>query len=192
MPACARVMPELAAMTGLRQGELLGLRLPNVDFLRREIRVVEQLLTPAAGPVAWGPPKTAAGVRSVPLTDEALEALAEHLATFPAVDGVVFRSPTGWLWRRQGFRDQWAPARDRAGLPVRAHWHGLRDVYASTLLRAGVDAQSLIAVMGHTSLAETKVYARLMPDSRDNVRASVAGAWSSRPRRATAGPENQR
>lgn len=177
MPACAAVLPELAAMTGLRQGELLGLRLPHVDFLRREVRVVEQLLSPAGGPV-WGPPKTAAGVRTVPLTDDALGLLAGHLAAFPAVDGVLFRSPSGGLWSRSWFRQQWQPAKVRAGLPAWAHWHACRDLFASTLLRDGVDPQSLITVMGHSSLAQVRVYARLMPDSRDNVRASVAAAWT--------------
>lgn len=62
LPAASREMPVVAATTGLRQGELLGLRLPQVDFLRRQVRVVEQLQTPAgAGRSTWGSPKTAAG-----------------------------------------------------------------------------------------------------------------------------------
>ncbi len=187
MPKCAREMPVLAAMTGLRQGELLGLRVPHVDFLRREIRVVEQLLTPAKGEPTWGPPKTAAGVRTVPLPEEAVDALARHLAAFPPVDGVVFRSPRGRLWRRQTFGDTYRKAATAAKLPAWAHWHGCRDLYASVLLRQGVDSQSLIAVMGHTSLVETRVYARLMPDSRENVRASVGRAWSVEEKSAGSG-----
>lgn len=200
MPLHAREMPLVAATTGLRQGELLGLRLDNVNFLRRQVRVVEQLVTPqGAGQPVWGPTKTPAGVRVVPLAAPAAEALARHLERFPAVEGEpIFRGARGQRWRRGTFVQCWQRARDEARLPddkgdltVRlpawAHWHGLRDVAASAWIRQGVDAQTLIAVMGHTSLAETRVYSRLWKDSEDNAREAMERAWATVPTAADSG-----
>lgn len=73
----------LAASTGLRQGEALGLTVDRVDFLRRTATVDRQLvLLPGREPYL-APPKTEASMRMIPLTRVAIEALAAHLAAFP-------------------------------------------------------------------------------------------------------------
>jgi integrase len=180
LPVVACEMPVVAAMTGLRQGELLGLRLPQIDFLRRQVRVVEQLVSPpGAGVPTWGPPKTAAGVRTVPLPEPAAEALARHLGRFPAVDGEpVFRSVRGKRWRRSTFGDVWRKGKAGADLPVWAHWHGLRDHAASAYVRAGVDVRTVMTLLGHTNPKETlATYSRLWPDSNDLARKAVEELW---------------
>jgi integrase len=180
MPEVARVMPLLAATTGLRQGELLGLRWPNVDFLRRQIRVVEQMVTPlGAGRPEWGPPKTAAGVRTVPLTKEAADALNAHRLVQPTVDGEpIFRSRRGYRWRRATFGDVWRPAAQAAGLPAWVHWHALRDVYASSLIYSRQDVRVVMTLLGHTSSEETlRVYARLWPEATDGARRALERMW---------------
>jgi integrase len=65
MPDRYRAMVTLAAGTGLRQGEVFGLTVDRVEFLRRSVRVDRQLQT-VTGPPALCAPKTAASVRSVP------------------------------------------------------------------------------------------------------------------------------
>lgn len=181
MPPAATEMPLVAAMTGLRQGELLGLRLDNVDFLRRTIGVVEQLQPVAGGGVGFVPPKTRAGVRVVPLPVLAADALARHLERFPSVAGEpVFRSARGRRWTRGSFGEVWRPAKVRAGLPDWAHWHALRDVAASTWIRQGVDVRTVMVLLGHASSEETlRTYARLWPDARDVARRAMEVAWDS-------------
>ena len=71
----------LGAGAGLRLGEVFGLQVDRVDFLRRTIRVDQQLLR--RGPVRLGPPKTPSSVRTVPVADVVLEELAEHMRRFP-------------------------------------------------------------------------------------------------------------
>lgn len=182
MPDCAKAMPLLAATTGLRQGELLGLRLPAVDFLRRQVRVSDQLVTPVGrGLPQYGPTKTPAGVRTVPLPRVAADSLARHLEQFPAVDGEpIFRTPRfGSRWRRQTFRDTWSAAKVAAGLPGWVHWHALRDVAASALIRQGNDVRVVMSILGHTSSEETlRTYARIWPDAQDKARASLDALWS--------------
>lgn len=180
LPIAACEMPVVAAQTGLRQGELLGLRLPSVDFLRRQVRVVEQMVSPkGAGVPTWGPPKTAAGVRTVPLPKLAAEALARHLDRFPAVEGEpIFRSTRGHRWRRSSFGDVWRTAKVEAGLPPWAHWHALRDVCASSLIRQGNDVRTVMAILGHISAEETlRTYSRLWPDAADKARQSLDSLW---------------
>ncbi len=69
MPERYRALVVLAAGTGMRQGECLGLSVDRVDFLRRSITIDRQLVLVGTGPPAFGPPKTEASVRSVPLPD---------------------------------------------------------------------------------------------------------------------------
>jgi integrase len=190
LPPYLAEAPVVAAATGLRQGELLGLRPSNVDFLRRQVHIVEQLRTPRGGRPTWGPTKTPAGVRTVPLPVRAAEALARHLERYPAVDGEpVFRNSRGGRWRANAFQaavlgqpaGEGRPGSGRlgAGLPSWATWHVLRDVYASSLIRQGVDVRTIMTLLGHVSAEETlRTYGRLWGDATDNARTRLDELWS--------------
>lgn len=73
-----------AAASGLRQGEVLGLEVERVDFLRRTVRVEQQLIGPDDGEPFLGEPKTHESYRTVPLAKSAVDALASHLKAHPA------------------------------------------------------------------------------------------------------------
>ena len=92
MPERARAAVLFAAGSGLRMGEVLGLTVDRVDFLRRTVRVDRQMVTPSRGEPRFGPPKTPSSRRRVPLAQVTLDVLAAHLARFPAVAGLVFTS----------------------------------------------------------------------------------------------------
>jgi integrase len=90
-PPRYRAMILLAAASGLRQGEVFGLEVDCIDFLRREVSVRQQLITPdkAAGeedaPEPYlGEPKTHESYRTVPLVGLAVDTLAAHLQQYPA------------------------------------------------------------------------------------------------------------
>jgi len=80
----------VGASTGLRPAELFGLELDpahSLDMLGRKIRVRQQLTSDTGGGQPYlAPPKTAAGVRDVPLADATLEVLAQHMAQFPPIE----------------------------------------------------------------------------------------------------------
>lgn len=181
-PTCLAAVPTFAATTGLRQGELLGLRMGNVDFLRRQVHVREQLRTPKEpGLPTWGPPKTAAGVRTVPLPEVAADALALHLEGQSPVDGEpLFRTQTGRRWRANGLQAAVAKRRKAAGPPDWATFNSTRDVYASDLIRQGVDVRTVMTLLGHTSSEMTlTVKARLWEGAEDNARARLDELWST-------------
>jgi integrase len=112
-----------AAYAGLRWGELAGLRLERVDFLRRRIDVSEVLIE-VDGRLTFGPPKTRTSRAVVTVPASLADALAAHVAAHPDLDagrGLVFTSEDGAPLRRSNFRRRvWTPAVEAAGLPGRA------------------------------------------------------------------------
>jgi integrase len=94
---CAAVV--LAAATGLRQAEVFGMTLGNVQLLRRQLVVEQQLVTRVGERPELGPPKTAASYRTVPLPQLAIDALAEHLARWPVTHPLGWCSPTSAVTR---------------------------------------------------------------------------------------------
>ncbi len=173
MPARYRALLTVAAGTGLRQGEVFGLTVDRVDFLRRQVTVDQQLQSLPNQASALVPPKTQASVRVVPLPQVVINVLAAHLAEFPT-DKFVFTDAAGRAIRRAAFDLRvWRPAIKRAGL-VGTGFHDLRHFYASLLIRHGESVKTVQARLGHASAAETlDTYTHLWPDSDDRTRAAV-------------------
>lgn len=129
----------------------------------------------------FGPTKTEASVRTVPMADVTLHALARHLEQFPAEggDGLIFTGADGGPLRRNRFAEVWSRARSAAGLPADRTFHDLRHHYASLLIRHGESVKVVQARLGHASASETlDTYSHLWPDSEDRTRDAVSAAWA--------------
>lgn len=190
-PERYRALLICAAGTGLRQGEVLGLRRDRVDFLRRTLTVDGQLVLMPGAPPYLAPPKTTASYRTVPLADVVLDALAAHVAAVPAALTPDARGrpvelmfsddhgrPIGRTWFH---RTVWRPAVFAAGLPTGSHFHELRHFYASLLIDGGESVKVVQARLGHATADETlNTYAHLWPDTEERSRAAVdAGLGTS-------------
>jgi integrase len=176
-PGWFRVALTLGAACGLRQGEATGLTVDRVDFLRRELKVDRQLVTPASGPPAFAPLKTSRSYRTVPLADVAVEALSAHLAAHGAGrDGLVLHQG-GDPVRRQRFGQVWRSTRARASLPS-ARFHDTRHTYASVLLSGGVSVAAAADYLGHSPAVLLRTYAHLMPADHDRARSAVQAAFA--------------
>lgn len=123
LPPQLQALVTLAAGTGMRQGECFGLTADRVRFLERVVTVDRQLVTVQGRAPELAPPKTRASNRTIPLPRVVVDALAAHLAEFPAgPDGLVFtlsgkpitRSVFGHKWARCS---QGGAASSRDGLP---------------------------------------------------------------------------
>lgn len=182
LPERYRALVTLAAGTGLRQGEAFGLTVDRVDFLRRQLRVDRQLiLLPGAQGPQFGPPKTGASYRTIPLPQVVLDALAAHLAAFPVThaDGLVFTTAAGLAIRRTRFSDVWRPVAKAAGLEPGTGFHALRHFYASALIRYGESVKVVQSRLGHATAAETlDTYGHLWPDSEDRTRDAIDAVLS--------------
>lgn len=179
MPGRNRAMVVTQAGLGLRIGELLALRVQDVDFLRRTARVEWQI---APGAKVRSEPKTPRSRRTVPLPQVVADALAAHLAAFPANDeGSIFTTRTGAVYRHDYYGARiFAAAVKRTGLPVGTTTHDLRHHYASVLLAAGESVVAVAERLGHENAALVlKTYGHLMPDSEDRTRRAVDEAWSA-------------
>jgi integrase len=175
MPERFRALIVLAAGTGLRQGECFGLTVDRVDFLRRQLRVDRQLTSARGGIPEFGPPKTPAGFRTVPLAATVTDVLAVHLAQYrPGEHALVFTNSYGRPLQRSPFGDMWRRVAPAADLPDWATFHDLRHFYASLLIARGCSVKSVQNRLGHQSAVETlDTYSHLWPDSDDETRDAV-------------------
>jgi integrase len=99
----------------------------RLDFLRRVVHVDRQLVTVTGHPSFLTAPKTAASVRTIPLPQVVLDALAAHLGAFPPLgDGFVFVTDARNPIRRTAFGDVWRAAVKAAGAPAGTGFHELR------------------------------------------------------------------
>ena len=181
VPPRYRALVILAAGTGMRQGEALGLTVDRIDFLRRVVRVDQQLLSVPGRESFLAPPKTAASVRTIPLPQVVIDALAAHLAAYPpSAAGLVFTTGTGAPVRRSSFGDVWRAAVKAAGAPPGTGIHQLRHYYASLLIRHGESVKVVQARLGHASASQTlDTYSHLWPDSDDRTRTAVDSVLSA-------------
>ena len=183
VPDNYRPLIHFIAGTGARAREAFGLRADRIDFLRRQVTIDQQLAT-RNGEAAWKPTKTASSVRTLPLDDGVVEAVANHLAIHPAVNGgLIFTTPDGKaldLTRAYGGGPKvgWFRKAARvAGLADEITLHDLRHFYASLLIRNGGSVKTVQARLGHKSATETlDTYGHLWPDADEQTRAILNGA----------------
>lgn len=161
----------VAAGTGLRQGELFGLTVDRIDFLRRALRVDRQLWTPRAGRPVLVAPKSPRSYRTVALSPLVVDALAAQVAAYgPGELGVVFHID-GRAVSRGMASAYLRRAATRAG--VSATWHDCRHHHASVLLSRGVSPALVAERLGHTVAELLKTYAHVIRADDDRVRSIV-------------------
>ncbi|WP_433725743.1 tyrosine-type recombinase/integrase [Actinoplanes sp. CA-051413] len=176
MPNYCRAMVIVQAGLGLRVGELLALRVHDVDFLRRAARVETQI---PPNEREREDPKTPLSKRSLPLPAFVADALAAHIAEFPPLeDGSLFYNSGKRLWTTSHYGKVFIAAAGKAGMPKGTTSHDLRHHYASVLLHAGESVVAVAERLGHKNASLVlKVYGHLMPDSEERTRKALDSAW---------------
>jgi len=160
----------LAAYSGLRWGELAGLRRRYLDPLHKTVRVVEQC-TEVNGHFVWGPPKTSAGTRTVALPSFICDVMVEHLALWsqPGVEGLVFVMPEGTPLRRENFRKRvWLPACRAIGVEG-VRFHDLRHTNATLSAASGAPLRAVMHRLGHASAAAALRYQHRLDGQDDSI-----------------------
>ena len=177
MPKRMQAMVLAQAGLGLRVGELLALRVSEVDFLRREVHVIEQLHPRTRERM---PLKTPSSRRTLPLPQVVAEALAAHLAEFGANDqGYLFTNARGVSYQAHTYQYRLRVQAQRAGLPPVTS-HDLRHSYASWLLLAGESVVTVAARLGHKDASKViSTYGHLVPGTEDRTRRAIDAAWSA-------------
>jgi integrase len=202
-----RAMVDVAVGCGLRQGEVFGLAEDAIDVDGRTLHVVQQIKHVEGHPV-FALPK-GRKKRNVPLPDCVAEALRAHMDAYKPVEialpwnvpegpkvsaRLIFTAEQGGMvWRSNFNGKEWKPALAAAGLipeagadgkyeSAREHgMHALRHFYASALLDAGENIKAVSEYMGHADPGMTlRVYAHLMPDSRERARRAIDSLFQRR------------
>jgi integrase len=182
----------LVATTGLRRGELAGLRRLDVDFQSRTVSPSTPRVV-VAGRALDSEAKTTSGIRNLALDPETLEALREYI--------VVWDTERELLGQDTQLLFVWSNGRPlhpdtitglfhdhcrRAGLP-RIRLHDVRHSYATAALKAGIPAKVISERLGHATAAFTlQTYTHVIP-GMDQMAADVVARLILRPNEDTDG-----
>lgn len=164
------------AYTGIRWGELAGLRVGRVDFQRRRLNI-EEAITEPNGVLTWGTTKSHAR-RSVPFPEFLTEVLKPRTVG-KQLEDTLFTGPSEGVLRNTHFRPRHFDKAVKALMAAdptfpRITPHDLRHTAASLAVSAGAHVKSLQRMLGHASAAMTlDVYADLFDDDLDAVAAAL-------------------
>ena len=167
----------LAFSTGLRRGELLGLRWEDLDLERGVLRV-RRSLTPDGK--SYNQPKSAKGRRSVQLTTGAVEAPERHkmkqdrekpcLGSLWQEQGLVFPSSIGTPFNPSNLLNRsFKPLLRRAGLP-KIRFHDLRHTFATLMFSNGEHPKIVQEILGHAQITLTlDTYSHVLPSMQNGA-----------------------
>jgi integrase len=166
-----RTMALVAVLSGMRSGEIFGLRWRYVDFEERSILVAE---TVYQGRPSL--PKTRASNRKVFIGDLALEALSRLKSLGGRPDEFVFCTSKATPFNPNNVRNRvLIPACQRAGVPL-VGWHDMRRTFATWSNPTGESLKALQTQLGHTNpRLVLDVYTQPMPEAQRQLAAKVEG-----------------
>ena len=138
--------------TGLRRGELLGLKWEDIDFQHGDLRVKRQIAR-INGAVTEAPLKTKNAYRTLPLSQDMICVLQAQKKKSGGSQW-VFPSPTGGPISPDSVLHMLHRVLKRAGLP-QVRFHNLRHTFATLALQNGVDIKTVSGMLGHFSAGFT-------------------------------------
>jgi integrase len=149
-----------AQHTGLRKGELLGLRWRDLDLATGRLTIARSF---AAAPKSGKP-------RHLRLPDAVVPVLSKWQPQCPA-------TPEGLVFPRRFHNGTWGMVRDASDMlglpellaaagcrPIARAWHALRHTFASHYIMQGGNILALQKILGHSDIKMTLIYAHLAPD----------------------------
>ncbi len=154
----------LELTTGLRRGELLGLKWTDVD-LDRGVLKIQRAISRQNGKVVEAPLKTKNAYRTLPMSADAIDVLMQQRRKTGNSEW-VFPSPTGGPMSPDSVLHMLQRVLKRAGLP-RIRFHDLRHTFATMALQNGVDVKTVSSMLGHYSAGFTlDTYAHVTTDAQ--------------------------
>lgn len=165
----------VAAMTGMRVSEVLGLTWSSIDDKRHQLHITRSWNGVL---YSFAPTKTEASVRDVEVSDEVLSVLSRYHAEQRAAylktgyrdpDGMIFRSHAHKVLSEAACNKALRGIEDDVAIPKdkQITFHGLRHSHVSYLISRGVDIYYLSKRLGHSDITITmKVYGHLLDKQR--------------------------
>jgi integrase len=182
----------IAAFTGMRRGEVLGLRWRDLDLERCTLSIAQTVIMGDSDAV-YSEPKTGAGRRRIALDAGTADILRSHRVrqaeertnlglSWPTADDLVFATIEGQPMTPSVFSQRFNRLAAAAGVP-RIRFHDLRHTHATLLLLAGTHPKVVQERLGHANITMTlQIYSHVIPAMQEEAVAKFASlvAESSR------------
>ncbi|MFJ5935701.1 tyrosine-type recombinase/integrase [Streptomyces sp. NPDC093071] len=154
-----RALVLLAAFTGLRWGELIGLHRRDLDLDAGTLRVRRNVAELHSGERLVKQPKSSAGMRTVAIPAVIVPDLVSHLTVFAEAgpDGRIFIGAKRATPRRNHFNKLWHKACDQVGIKG-LHFHDLRHTGNTLAAATGASTRELMTRMGHSTARAALIY----------------------------------
>jgi integrase len=161
----------LAVETGMRAGELCGLRVCDVDLFKKLVRVRQAVWRGKAQT-----PKTKNAIRDIPTPVEIVDALRAHIGG--RSEGFVFTTKNGTPWNADLVLKRHLRKKLKV---VDGHLHMFRHTFATRQLHAGVPVSVVSKLLGHGSISTTlNIYAHVLAEHLEQFerqRAPILGSY---------------
>jgi len=171
----------LAINTGMRLGEVFGLKWSDIDFEKNSVNVGRSLVASCHG-VHFEEPKTKGSRRRIPLPEKVTKALEKYNKEqqwhghvlgdkFVNKEDLVFPNSAGKPINTANFTQRYFKRMiNQAGLDKKFSFHDLRHTHATILLKQGVNIKVISERLGHSTIQLTlDTYAHLMPDMQETA-----------------------
>lgn len=166
--------------TGLRLGEVLGLRWQDVDLRKKTINIVQALVRTKSKGLIMENPKTEKSKRLLPIPKEIAVAIRLHRIKQGKIKqhakenyedhDLIFSTKSGKPINPRFLTKKFYEARERAGISNDINLHALRHTYATRLLEEGENLKTVSELLGHTDISTTgNTYAHVMPEIKRNA-----------------------
>lgn len=170
--------------TGLRTGELVGLKWEDIDFVNKTIKISRTMgYRYSVGEWRVGPPKSQSGYRTIPLTDEAIRILRAQKEKNKSIKIIpiewaehVFLCRKGESVKNSTYDTALFKICDKAGIK-RFLMHVLRHTFATRCIEGGMLPKTLQKILGHSNIGITmNLYVHITEDEKKREIDLVASA----------------
>lgn len=178
----------LALGTGLRQGELLGLRWSDINYESKELKVQRSVKRVTIinsdesreGKLVVQIPKTKGSIRTVTIPSTLIPVLEKHRLIqgeeklkfgdeYLNKDGYVFTTKTGFFIDSRNLLRAYKRALKKADIEYRK-FHNLRHTYATKLFEKDVPLKTVQELLGHSDISMTaNIYTHVMPAKKTDA-----------------------
>ena len=177
----------LALRTGMRNGELRGLKYSDIDKKKMVIHVVRTLKYEEGRGLYEDTPKTASSTRDIPLTEDMLQ-IIDNQKKFWGISKIINKNEYVFHQgdKRPISRDCVQSEIDRVIALIRDDGinferftcHGFRHTFAIRAIESGMQPQTLKTILGHSTLSMTMdLYSHVLPSTKAEEMEAISGAF---------------
>lgn len=180
-PTNIRALVEIAIFTGMRRGEIVGLKWSDIDFENQKVFVRRSIYKPKNGKAQEKLPKTKGSIRTISIPECLCKTLLEyrmhqdrHISfmgdAWKNLD-YVFTEEDGYVMNPQTPTKQFSKFLKRYDIR-HLKFHGLRHTSATLLLANGCDIKTVSSRLGHSDIETTRIYVHAL-ESTDRTAANT-------------------